>query len=106
MMRFFFLLFIPFLLFSKQKVLHISFHNGCIGEIQQICRAFNLELDTWNVLNLKHKFLNGKTRNQNNYIMTHENADLTFNKHKKTFEKYDLIITSDIAPLSRIFFTE
>jgi hypothetical protein len=90
-------------LFSKVKGLHISFHQGCIGEIKKVCSKLNIDLDSWNILDSEPLSFNGVSPNSHNYIMTHLNADLIFKKHKNRFSSYDIIIVSDIAPLSRIF---
>jgi hypothetical protein len=92
----------PLLLFSIPKALHITYHAGCAGEISSICRHFNIDLDTWLIPTLPPSFLTGK-KTIDPYIISHDKAKKIFKLHKDTFNQYDLIITSDIAPLSRIF---
>lgn len=91
------------LAFSKPKVLHLTFHQGCAGEVAYLCKIFDLELDTWAILDQPSGFLDPLESANSNYLMLADKADRIFKKHKQTFESYDLIITSDIAPLSRIF---
>ncbi|MCH9622007.1 MAG: hypothetical protein S4CHLAM20_14410 [Chlamydiia bacterium] len=90
--------------FSKPKVLHITFHpSGCPGEIKALSKHFDFDLTTWIIPNQKYGDLDPSSYPMDNYMMTHEKADRIFKKHKETFESFDLIITSDVAPLSRIF---
>jgi len=91
------------LAFSKPKVLHLTFHQGCAGEVAYLCKMFDLELETWAILDQPDGFLDPLESANSNYLMVHDKANRIFQKHKKTFESYDLIITSDITPLSRIF---
>ncbi len=91
------------LLFSNKKVLHLTFHSACAADISYVCRKFDLEVDTWNISCMQNRFLDPGKSNSSNVIMDHDKAERIFEAHKATFEKYDLIITSDIAPLSRIF---
>ncbi len=88
---------------TKPKVLHLTFHEGCAGEVAYLCKIFDLELDTWNILAQPFGFLDPKSPAKSNYVMLHDKAERIFQRHKRKFETYDLIITSDIAPLSRIF---
>ena len=91
------------LAFARPKVLHLTFHEGCAGEVAYLCKMFDLELDTWNILQQPNGFLDPIAPAKSNYLMLHDKAERIFQKHKETFESYDLIITSDISPLSRIF---
>lgn len=89
--------------FGKPKALHLTFHQGCAGEITELADKLGFEVDTWNVLDKKSKRLHPNIEGFELYTMTHNYAKTIFTRHKETFESYDLIITSDIAPLSRIF---
>jgi hypothetical protein len=75
------------------KILHISFHNGCHNEI------------TFVMDKLKHKlfFLPFDDGTKGKYNIGHERAEKYWNEHKDYFNKFDLIITSDTAPISRVF---
>ncbi len=95
-------LLLPLLLFATPKALHITFHAGCADEITALCKEFDIKLDTWLIPSLPNDFLTGN-KNSRPYILSDEIAKKIFKAHKKTFNQYDLIITSDIAPLSRIF---
>jgi len=97
-------LFICFSLFAKTKVLHLTFHpSGCPGEIMELAKHFDWELDTWIIVNQKHFEFDPSSQPVQCYNMTKDRAERIFNKHKEAFESYDLIITSDTASLSRIF---
>ena len=37
------------------------------------------------------------------YNIGHQRAETVWNRHKDYFDKFDVIVTSDTAPLSRIF---
>lgn len=103
MKKIFLLLVVPLLIVAKPKALHLTFHRGTEGEVKFLCKHLGIELDSWYLLAQKGGFLDGKSRAAYNYVMTHDRAQRIFNKHYEKFKEYDLIITSDIAPLSRIF---
>jgi len=96
-----FLLF-PLLLFASQKALHITFHAGCAGEISLLCNHFAIGLDTWLLPSLPNHFLTG-VADPAPYIFSKSKSKKIYKLHKNTFDEYDMIIISDIAPLCRIF---
>lgn len=71
------------------KVLHVSYHQGCIKNLNYIFNELNIKLETqiadWN------------------YNIGHDRAKEIWNKYKDYYNQFDIIITSDTAPLSRIF---
>jgi hypothetical protein len=71
------------------KILHVSYHKGCIGDIANVAKLLGLEISVlqadWD------------------YLITHDRAAEIWAKHKDYFNTFDTIITSDTAPLSRIF---
>lgn len=75
------------------KVLHLSFHTGCINDIKYV-------LDTLNIEN-EHMLIDDY--GEQKYNMTQKKANQLWNKYKNTFDRYDCIITSDTTPLCRIF---
>jgi hypothetical protein len=89
--------------FATPKVLHITFHRGCAGEVESLCDHFGFDVDTWLLSEQKSGEFDPESSYKKCYIMTHERADRIFKAHKDKFESYDMIITSDIAPLSRVF---
>jgi hypothetical protein len=99
------LLFSPLL--ATPRMLHLSFHKGCINDLQEVARELGWDLTTWNPLSSyqsAHRFLGNQTENPMVvYNMTHERAARIYEKNKEYFASFDCIITSDTAPLSRIF---
>jgi len=85
------------------KVLHLTFHKGCQAEVSAIAKEFSFDLTTWFVPDLPPKWFDGKTQGNALYNIGHDRAKRVWEKHKKFFNSFDLIITSDTAPLSRIF---
>lgn len=78
-----------------KRVLHLSHHYGCLKDHQFICNSLKLELEScfslWNTI-----------LPQGCFSMSESLANQIWNKHKEYFQKFDYIITSDTAPLSRI----
>jgi hypothetical protein len=87
------------------KILHISFHLGCIKDFEEVARELDLDLTSWYVLSsdLPREHFDGKTLGNAVYNITHERARMVWEKHKNFFNQFDVILTSDTAPLSRIF---
>ncbi len=85
------------------KVLHLTFHRGCAREFAGIAKALGLDLVTWYIPSLPPFFLDGKTTGNALYNVGHRRAQDIWEKHRDFFEQFDLILTSDTAPLSRIF---
>ena len=78
------------------KVLHLSHHYGCLKDHQYVCDQLGLELT--NKLTIWNQILERDT-----YVITKEIADRVWQENKDYFNSFDYIITSDTAPLSRIF---
>lgn len=78
------------------KILHLSHHYGCLKDHQYICSQLNFNLESklsiWNQIIPK-----------DNYIITKDFADKIWKEYSEYFNRFDYIITSDTAPLSRIF---
>ena len=88
------------------KVLHLGFHTGCMSSFREVARECSLDLVEWHILSSQASVdrLNGApTRYLNLYNMTHERAAAIWRANEHCFSSFDLIITSDTAPLSRIF---
>jgi hypothetical protein len=73
------------------KILSIGFHPGALDAI----RGMINENITSEILPIREDCYH--------YNMTHERAKMLWDDYKDYYEKYDCIITSDTAPLSRIF---
>ena len=78
------------------KVLHISFHHGCQNDLEYIAQQlkFDLEFMTYSDDSVKGSDI---------YNITHDRALNNWNKNKDYYNSFDIIITSDTVPLSRIF---
>ncbi len=71
------------------RCLHVSYHIGCIGDINYVMSKLNIPVET-----LKADW---------DYLISHNLAKSVWEKYKDYFNSFDTIITSDTAPLSRIF---
>ena len=78
------------------KVLHLSHHYGCLKDHQYVCDKLGLDLT--NKLSIWNDIIKRDV-----YCITQEIANSTWKEHKDYFNSFDFIITSDTAPLSRIF---
>jgi hypothetical protein len=78
------------------KILHISFHKGCQNDIQFVCDKLKHELEFMT-------FEDGITKGNARYNIGHDRAKTCWNNFKEYFNKFDLIITSDTTPISRVF---
>ncbi len=78
------------------KVLHISFHRGCQNDIQYVCDKLGIELSFM-------EFDDGVTTTCAKYNVGHKRAQDCWNKYSEYFNSFDAVITSDTAPISRVF---
>jgi len=85
------------------KILHISFHKGCLNDFDEVAKEIGLDVTQWFIRGFPAVYFDGETRNANIYNIGHDRAKKVWNKHREFFEKFDVIVTSDTAPLSRIF---
>lgn len=106
-MRFCALLLVACNLASAQQkplhVLHLTFHQGCAREIEAVAEVLGFKVETWFIPALPPLFLDGLSRGNVLYNIGHERADRIWKLHQSTFEQFDVVMTSDTAPLSRIF---
>jgi hypothetical protein len=72
------------------KILHISHHIGCMRDHAYIYEKLGFDYEFW-------KFPKGL------FTITKEIANNIWNERKEYFNRFDFIVTSDTAPLSRIF---
>jgi len=85
------------------KVLHLTLHKGCHREVMWLGEQLGLDLTSIFIQDKPPCWLDDETVGNAIYNVTAERARKTWLKHKNFFESFDLIITSDTAPLSRIF---
>ena len=87
------------------KILHLSFHKGCINDIEEMGKELGLSITSWFVLESKESLVRFDDQHGDNriYNMSHERAERIWQKNKEYFDTFDVVITSDTAPLARIF---
>jgi len=78
------------------KILHISFHKGCQNDIQFVCDALGHTLEYMT-------FEDAVTQGNARYNIGHWRAEQCWNTYKDYFNTFDLILTSDTTPISRVF---
>ncbi|TET36611.1 hypothetical protein E3J61_00540, partial [Candidatus Dependentiae bacterium] len=88
---------------KKVKVLHITFHEGCKKDFEEVARELDLDLTSWFVQHLPQEFWEGFHAGNEIYNVGPHRAQRVWGRHKDFFDQFDLIVTSDTAPLSRIF---
>jgi hypothetical protein len=94
---------------GKAKILHIGFHTGCIKDIEGVvyelhARGVNIDLTSWNIGAIKpREHFDGKTTGNAIWNISYDRAEDVWHRHKDFFNQFDIIITSDTAPLSRVF---
>jgi len=89
--------------FGGLKVLHLTFHNGCKMEIESLSKELGFELETMFIPDIPKERFDGITVTSDRYNIDEHKASEIWNRNKDYFFQFDLIITSDTAPLSRIF---
>lgn len=88
---------------NRPKILHLTFHKGCMKEIDSVAAALGYDVVTWFIPSLPPLFFDGVTSGNALYNIGHDRAERIWELHKDYFETFDIILTSDTAPLSRIF---
>jgi hypothetical protein len=81
----------------------MTFHNGCKNDFEDVAKELGLELTTWYVQDLPKGFWEGFYAGNEIYNVSHRRAERVWKLHNDFFNLFDVIITSDTAPLSRIF---
>lgn len=99
---FLFLIHLP-LSSNSLKLLHLTFHRGCATDIEAVSEKLSLDLTTWYIPDLPPYFFDELSQGCAFYNVGHDRAERIWNKHRQYFESFDVILTSDTAPLSRIF---
>lgn len=85
------------------RVLHLSFHKGCINEIKFIAQQLHFNLTSIFIHDLAPGEFDGQSSGAALYNIGRERALNIWNKHKDFFNQFDAVITSDTVPLARIF---
>lgn len=84
------------------KVLHLSLHKGCIYDFHEVAKELDLEVTDWYIQTIRETF-DPLAHGNEIYNITHDRAHRVWELNKDFFNQFDAIITSDTAPLSRIF---
>ncbi len=87
---------------AQLKVLHLSFHRGCINDFKEVGKELNLDLTSWYIHDDLPNF-DGVTKSSAVYNLGHDRAQRVWDRHKDYFNSFDVLVTSDTTPLSRIF---
>jgi hypothetical protein len=88
------------------KILHLSFHKGCINDFHYVCNKLGHKCEV--LSSFKECCTNQSIEpiwesDHRHYMITHESAIKYWNRYKDYFNEFDMIVTSDTAILSRIF---
>lgn len=79
----------------------MSFHDGCKAEVRFIMKELGYQVVEGPTFLLDNK--NGVPLGNDRYNITQERADYIWDAYKDYFSQFDAIITSDTAPIARIF---
>jgi hypothetical protein len=71
------------------RILHVTYHSGCVISVDYICKKLGYQLET--------------QRANWNYNISQDLADSIWKENCDYYNSFDCVITSDTAPLSRIF---
>lgn len=88
---------------KKLKLLHLSFHKGCINSFKLVADELDYDIEDWFIPDLPKHFFDGETFGNALYNIGHDRALKIWQKHKDFFNSFDAIVTSDTVALSRIF---
>jgi hypothetical protein len=88
------------------KILHLSFHKGCINDFHYVCNKLGHECEV--LSSFKECCTNSSIDplwepDSKHYMITHDSAIKYWNRYKDYFYQFDVVVTSDTAILSRIF---
>jgi hypothetical protein len=81
---------------KKLRLLHISFHKGCINDIDYVFTKLGHTIEVM-------RFDDGETKGNDIYKVTRYRAQKSWEKYKDYYDSFDGIITSDTCPTSRPF---
>jgi hypothetical protein len=84
------------------KILHLALHKGCLNDFEQVAKELSVDVTSWFIQSDPARF-DEYARGNAIYNIGFERANRVWKKHKDYFNQFDVIMTSDTAPLSRIF---
>jgi hypothetical protein len=85
------------------RILHISFHLGAHNDITFMINELNKNVLNEQTDKIQLSFMEFTDGTKGKYNIGHDRAEKFWNKHKNYLNRFDLIITSDTAPISRVF---
>lgn len=88
---------------KRLKYLHIGFHKGCLLEVERVAKELDIDVTSWFIFAKSLEDFEGQDDGLYVYNITRDRAERVWEKHKDYINRFDAIITSDTAPLSRIF---
>ena len=71
------------------RILHVTYHSGCVIALDYISKKLGYHIET--------------QRATWNYNISQDLADSVWTEHMDYYNSFDCVVTSDTAPLSRIF---
>ena len=94
-----------FRLAQNQVNYHLNYHRGCTNDFAEVAQELNLDLTSWCIIENESSSLHfcGEPISGAIYNMTADGVNRIWNLNKDYFNSFDAIITSDTAPLARIF---
>jgi hypothetical protein len=92
-----------FSVITGKTLLHLTFHKGCMREIEYVAAECGLELTTLFIPNLPPFSFDPLSHGNVLYNMGHDRAIRIWHNLSSFFEQFDVVLVSDTAPLSRIF---
>ena len=81
---------------KKLKILHLGFHKGLENELYSVADELKVDL-------VFKRFQDGVSKGSAIYSVGHDKAVKAWEIFKDYYMKFDIIITSDTAPISRVF---
>ncbi len=87
------------------KILHMGLQLGCIKDFEEVAKELGLDVTSWYIHSsaLERDFFDGCACGSQVYNISAERAKRVWRLHKDFFDQFDVVMTSDTAPLSRIF---
>ncbi len=87
------------------KILHMGFQLGCMKDFEEVAKELGLDVTSWYILSSKMEkdFFDGCMCGNQVYNISAERARRVWHLHKDFFDQFDVVMTSDTTPLSRIF---
>lgn len=83
--------------------LHLTFHKGCVREIEYVAQELGIEITTLFIPDCKPYTFDPMSHGNVLYNMTKERANRIWKNLSDYFNTFDTILISDTTPIARIF---